>query len=525
MRCSTRGSGSSRCLTTLDAAPQLTPAFHMILTENDIAQLHQRGINAADLVALIHQFTQDTLPVHLEKPCIKGDGILVLSATDCHRFQRRYEQLMPSKRVVKFVPASGAASRMFKHLFNYSPNLTTDLVEEFILNFDRFPFLYALREAMKNEEVDLDQCVRNNDWSTIFSYILSEDGLGYASAPKGMVLFHLYSDGARTAFEEHLHEAMGYAKEFLGVCRLHFTVPAPQKEAVEHFLRKKAAAFRFEEFDLSFSVQSENTDMIALDRNNEPLRHSDGTLIFRPAGHGALIHNLEASEADLIFIKNIDNVTTDEMRDETIFYKKVIGGLLLDVQQAIHALLDELEQNTPGILQRAVEFVREWFQPSLPLGLSEEQLRHYMVQRLNRPLRVCGMVRNEGEPGGGPFWVRMEDGSLSKQIVERSQIDPHNVEQSLVFENSTHFNPVDIVCALRDRHGRPYVLNNYIDHSTGFVTEKFVEGKVIKALELPGLWNGAMALWNTIFVEVPVSTFTPVKTVNDLLRPGHQVTH
>lgn len=514
-------SASTRLIVTL----HLRQLPKMILTEKDITQLSHRGINAAELVALIHRFTRDIRPVHLEKPCIKGDGILVLSATDCHRLQRRYEQLIQSRRVLKFVPASGAASRMFKHLFNYSPNLTSDLVEEFILNFDRFPFIHALREAMNQKEEVLDVCVKNNEWATVFSYILSEEGLAYANAPKGMVLFHNYSEGARTAFEEHLHEAIGYAKEFLGVCRLHFTVPAVQKDAVELFLREKAAAFRFEEFDLSFSVQAETTDMIALDRNNEPLRNPDGTLIFRPAGHGALIQNLQMCDADVIFIKNIDNVTTDEMRDETIFYKKVIGGLLLDVQENIHSLLNDLEMNTQGALPRAAEFIREWLQPSLPLGLTEQQLRQYMIQRLNRPLRVCGMVRNEGEPGGGPFWVRMEDGSVSKQIVERSQIDPHNVEQSLVFENSTHFNPVDIVCALRDRHGKPYVLNNYIDHSTGFVTEKFVEGKVIKALELPGLWNGAMALWNTIFVEVPVSTFTPVKTVNDLLRPGHQVTH
>lgn len=496
----------------------------MNLSAIDLNELERRGINAADLVSIIHQFTTDTRPLKLERPCIPGDGIGVLSATECHTYQGLFEELKKNKRMLKFVPASGAASRMFKHLFNYNPSATTDLVEEFIIHFDRFPFIEALTKAMQHQGFDLQKAVTQNDWSTIFDFILSDRGLGYAGIPKGMVLFHKYPSGARTAFEEHLYEAVGYAKESGGVCRIHFTVPVQHLSEIESFLKDGASEFPYEEFDLSFSVQSEKTDMIALDRDNEPLRDADGKLVFRPAGHGALIHNLAACDADVIFIKNIDNITTDVLRDETIFYKQILAGYLLKTQQEIHELLRELENETQGALERALEYIQEKFQPSLPLGMTIDELGGYAKGRLDRPLRICGMVRNEGEPGGGPFWVRMEDGTLSKQIVERSQIDPHDVQQNVIFEEATHFNPVDIVCSIKDRHGKKYALQNYIDHSTGFVSEKFMEGKVIKALELPGLWNGAMALWNTVFVEVPISTFTPVKTVNDLLRPGHQVT-
>jgi hypothetical protein len=496
----------------------------MFFTPADEQDIQNRGISTAEFVALIHQFTHHTKPIHLEKPCVPGDGINVLSPQECHKYQSHYGELRKGKRIVKFVPASGAASRMFKHLFGYHPEAITDLVEEFIVNFDRFPFLGALEEHFAQKGKVLQDLIESNQWESIFDAILKPEGLGYAHVPKGMVLFHHYSSGARTAFEEHLHEALAYSKEYLGVCRIHFTVPASHLEEVKEFLLKKSGAFHFEEFDLSFSVQSENTDMIALGKDNEPLRDAQGKLMFRPAGHGSLIHNLQQIDADLIFIKNIDNVTTDHLREDTVYFKQIIGGMLLELQREIHQLLQALEEEKAGAIEKAIEFIQHWFQPNIPLGMTMPQLRQYAIGLLDRPIRICGMVKNEGEPGGGPFWVRGTDNSLSKQIIERSQVDLHNVEQAMLLEGATHFNPVDIVCSIKNRKGENYTLTNFIDHSTGFVSEKFMDGKVVKALELPGLWNGAMALWNTVFVEVPISTFTPVKTVNDLLRPGHQAT-
>lgn len=496
----------------------------MFFNTADELDLQNRGISTSEFVALIHQFTHDVKPISLEKPCVPGDGINVLSPQECHKYQGYFEELKKGKRIVKFVPASGAASRMFKHLFGYNPESTTDLVEEFIVNFDRFPFLTELAEVLQKQGKSLQDLVDANDWGTIFDAILKPEGLGYANAPKGMVLFHKYAAGTRTAFEEHLHEAVAYAKEYLGICRIHFTVPVSHQLEVKTFLEKKAAEFHYEEFELSFSVQSENTDMIALGKDNEPLRDAEGKLMFRPAGHGALIHNLQDIDADIIFIKNIDNVTTDHLREDTVYYKQVIGGLLLELKREINQVLDALEAHAPDSIEKAVDLIQHWFQPSIPLGMSLDQLRQYAIGYLDRPLRICGMVKNEGEPGGGPFWVRSSDNVLSKQIIERSQVDLHNVEQAMLLEGATHFNPVDIVCSTKNRKGESYRLTNFVDHSTGFVSEKFMDGRVVKALELPGLWNGAMALWNTVFVEVPISTFTPVKTVNDLLRPGHQAT-
>jgi hypothetical protein len=496
----------------------------MFFTPADEQDLKNRGISTSEFVALIHQFTHEVKPIYLEKPCVPGDGINVLSPQECHKYQGAFEELRKGKRIVKFVPASGAASRMFKHLFGYHPESTTDLVEEFIVNFDRFPFVHHLAEVLSKQGKDLQQMVENNEWGAIFDAVLKPEGLGYAHAPKGMVLFHDYSSGARTAFEEHLHEAVAYAKEYLGVCRIHFTVPVSHQSDIETFLDHATSNFPYEEFDLSFSVQSENTDMIALGKDNEPLRDAEGKLMFRPAGHGALIHNLQLIDADIVFIKNIDNVTTDHLREDTIYYKHVIGGLLLELKREINHVLDLLETDQAGSLEKAVELIQHWFQPSIPLGLSLDQLRQYAIGYLDRPLRICGMVKNEGEPGGGPFWVRSIDNVLSKQIIERSQVDLHNVDQAMLLEGATHFNPVDIVCSIKNRKGENYNLANFVDHSTGFVSEKFMDGRVVKALELPGLWNGSMALWNTVFVEVPISTFTPVKTVNDLLRPGHQAT-
>lgn len=494
----------------------------MILTPEDEKDIQQRGLALSDLMQQIHQFTAETRPVRLERPCTPSDGILILSGADCHKYQRTFEQKKEQFDLLKFVPASGAASRMFKHLYNYDPDNTSDLTEEFIVHFDRFPFVSALREVMTKQGVSLDTCIAENDWAQIFSFILEPKGLHYDSQLKGMVIFHQYADEFRNAFDEHLYEAINYTKKADGKSRVHFTVAPQNMELVSEYVKKKAATFQYDHLVIEYSTQSSKTDTIALDKNDNPVRDEFGKLMFRPSGHGALIHNLQQLQADIIFIKNIDNVTTTGQQEESNYYKQVLAGILVELQQQSRQFLDDLESGKEEVLEDALDFIQHWFMPGLPIGMNREQLKEYARLRLDRPIRVCGMVRNEGEPGGGPFWIKMNGGYLSKQIVEKSQVDLHDIHQAKILSSSTHFNPVDIVCSIRNRQGNNYSLEQFIDYSTGFISEKFHHGHVIKALEWPGLWNGAMALWNSVFVEVPISTFNPVKTVNDLLRAGHQ---
>jgi hypothetical protein len=345
--------------------------------------------------------------------------------------------------------------------------------------------------------------------------------LNYDDQLKGLVIFHRYPEELCTAFDEHLMESVAYAKQADGRCRVHFTLAPNHVERVKSYLDYRVSSFEYDQFELSYSTQDPSTDTLALTQNNEPFRDSSGSLVFRPSGHGALIHNLQRLSADVIFIKNIDNVTVQSNLADTVFYKQILGGVLLELRAEVFDLLNRLD-NDDRALDEALDFIQAWFQPGLSMGMTREQLVQYAKLRLDRPLRVCGMVRNEGEPGGGPFWVRMQGGYISKQIVERSQVDVNDPSQMKILSSSTHFNPVDLACSIRKRNGENYHLDEFIDYTAGFVTEKFQQGSVLKALEWPGLWNGAMALWNTVFVEVPISTFNPVKTVNDLLRPGHQ---
>ncbi len=494
----------------------------MYFNKEDESELQRRGLQISDLMQQIHQFTKETKPVKLEKPCTPGDGLTILNGSECHRLQKVFESEKNRFTQMKFVPASGAASRMFKHLYNYNPDNAADLTEEFIVHFDRFPFVPVLEKCLSEKGISLDELVNANNWEKIFEYILEKEGLHYDDQLKGMVIFHRYGNEFRTAFDEHLFESMSYARQADGKCRIHFTVAPQHMKTVSDYLNDKIKSFAYEHIEVEFSVQAERTDTLALNKDDEPVRDESGKLFFRPSGHGALIHNLEKLDADIVFIKNIDNVTTTAQQEETTYYKQVLGGMLFELKNEIHKHLQALDSGDEDSLEAALEFIQLWFQPGLPLGMNSEQLRQYAILRLDRPVRVCGMVRNEGEPGGGPFWVKMHGGYLSKQIVEKSQVDPHDMQQAKILASATHFNPVDIICSFKDRHGKNYKLDQFIDYSTGFVSEKFHHGHVIKALEWPGLWNGAMALWNTVFIEVPVSTFNPVKTVNDLLRPGHQ---
>jgi len=494
----------------------------MPFNERDEELLRLRGMSVNAVLQQIHQFIHDTQPARLDRPCTAGDGILAMSATDCLNYSRIFESARQRLTIQKFVPASGAASRMFKHLYNYNEENVSELTEEFILRFDQFPFISLLHETMRESGLDLEALRTNNDWGRIFEFILREEGLNYDDQLKGLVVFHKYPDEQCCAFDEHLYESVAYAKQSDGKCRIHFTLAPHHAERVKDYFDKKLKQFDYDHFELTYSDQNSSTDTLALTKGNEPFRDSEGNLVFRPSGHGALIYNLQQLHADVIFIKNIDNVTVRGGLPDTILYKQVIGGLLVDLRTRVFDLMASLEKDDSR-LDEALEFIQTWFQPGLPLGMTREQLHQYAMLRLDRPMRVCGMVRNEGEPGGGPFWVKMQGGYISKQIVERSQVEMTDAQQVKILMSATHFNPVDIACSIRNSKGENYRLEEFIDYTSGFVTEKFQQGVVLKALEWPGLWNGAMALWNTVFVEVPISTFNPVKTVNDLLRPGHQV--
>ena len=493
----------------------------MPFNAQDEELLTQRGMSINSVLQQIHQFVYDTQPAFLDRPCTVGDGILALSETECISYKQIFEQAAQKISIQKFVPSSGAASRMFKHLYNYDPSNVSDLTEEFIARFDQFPFKANVEMRMLEAGLNLDELRSRNEWSVILDFILGSRGLNYDDQLKGLVIFHISGSEQYTAFDEHLHEAMAYGQQGDGRCRIHFTLAPQHFERVSAYFDEKLRQFELDLFELTFSSQNPSTDTLALTTDNEPFRDKNGMLVFRPSGHGALIHNLQQLSADIIFIKNIDNVTVQRALADTVFYKKILGGLLFDLRTRVFDFLNRMETDDAA-LDEALEFIQTWFQPGLPNDMSRQQLLQYAQLRLDRPLRVCGMVRNEGEPGGGPFWVKMQGGYISKQIVEKSQVDLTDAQQANILSSSTHFNPVDLVCSIKSRSGENYRLDEFIDYTAGFVTEKFQQGTVLKALEWPGLWNGAMALWNTVFVEVPVSTFNPVKTVNDLLRPGHQ---
>jgi hypothetical protein len=494
----------------------------MLLSTSDIETLKSKGISADRIHEQFNIFAHGSLILKLERPCTAGDGIVRIDASESHKYLELYESFSRTGKIIKFVPASGAASRMFRHLYHYNAENLNHDAEEFILHFRDFPFVNTLEKKLAASNISLRHLINDNEWQTIFAAILGAHGLGYSDYPKGLVIFHKKGNTEISAFEEQLFESLLYAREIEGKCRVHFTISPAHEELIRKTIDEILERYPFDPFEITFSHQSPSTDLPALTKDNQLARDNKGDIIFRPAGHGALLKNLESLDADIIFIKNIDNVTTQDQIKDTVFYKKTLAGFLVEIKQRVFELLEALDKNSASALDHALEFIQQYFQPGLPIGMSREQLIQYARIRLDRPIRICGMVRNEGEPGGGPFWIKMPDGQLSKQIVEKNQVATNEIQQARIVSNSTHFNPVDIVCSIKNRRGENYKLEDFVDKSAGIISEKFEKGKVIKALELPGLWNGSMAMWNSIFVEVPVSTFNPVKTVNDLLRSGHQ---
>lgn len=449
------------------------------------------------------------------RAAVAGDGILRADGAAAERYGAVYRELRPQRKVVKFVPASGAATRMFKALFEFlNDGVRSREVDELLAGLDRFAFAERLAEFTGG----------SRDPRTVVSNILTE-GLGYGTLPKALILFHRYPDRNRTAFEEHLAEGALYAAGAGSEVCIHFTVSAEHREQFERLAAETVPFYeaRFGvKYRIGYSCQKPSTDTLAVNPDDTPLRDGQGRLLFRPAGHGALIENLNEIDADLVFIKTVDNVAPDRLKSDTVIYKEMLAGLLLDLQRQAFGYLRRLDAGERVSAEEMASFVSGRLCRRLPASfaaLEPQRQVGLLRELLDRPIRVCGMVKNEGEPGGGPFWVREADGGESLQIAESSQIAP---QQKGLMTAATHFNPVDLVCGVRDYLGRKFDLTRYVDPQTGFISSKSQQGRPLKALELPGLWNGAMARWNTVFVEVPISTFSPVKVVGDLLRPQHR---
>lgn len=512
-----------------------------MFTPDDLQQIKDRGSDLASVQEQIKNFDQGFPFLNLEKAATPAAGIRVIDSQAISDLSTLYDNAAADKKIVKFVPASGAASRMFKLLFNFL-ELAGDPVQTekevgassdmqsigyFFAHIQDFAFASSLEIELKKHKKSIQSCLQQKDYSSILTNLLLDDGMGYGSAPKGLLEFHSYPEGTRTPAAEHLAEGAKYACSAHRQVHIHFTVSPEHRQAFEKHIRDLLPVFENAykiKYVITFSEQHAYTDTIAVDPDNKPFRNGDGSLLFRPAGHGALIANLNNIDADIIFIKNIDNVVPDKLKANTITYKKVIAGSLMKTQEKIFSFLHLLDHGaSPAAMAEMLTYMREDLNiKNIPIFHDDATREHFIRQKLNRPLRVCGMVKNEGEPGGGPFFAKNNDGTVSLQIVESSQIDFSDDLQTNIAGSATHFNPVDLVCGVKDYQGNAFDLTKFVDPQTGFISAKSKDGKPLRAQELPGLWNGAMSDWNTVFVEVPISTFNPVKTVNDLLRPQHQ---
>lgn len=495
-----------------------------MLTQEDKNLLAKKGISEEKLNMQLECFKTGFPWLKLAAAASPGNGITIPSEAEKQSYLAAWDTYLDGPgKVLKFVPASGAASRMFKNLFEFLDNeKKTEFIQKFEDNLTQFAFFDDLKVAINKNGGD-------ESMKTAITILLSEKGLSYGKLPKGLLKFHKYEDGARTPVEEHLVEGALYAGGKNGLVTVHFTVSPEHRLLFETLVAKVVPMYEEKfgvKYSVSFSEQKASTDTVAANPDNTPFRGKDGKILFRPGGHGALIENLNDLDADIIFIKNIDNVVPDRLKAETIEYKKLIAGVLVSKQKKAFEYLELLDSGkyTHAQLEKIIRFLRDDLSCRNPelKDLEDAELAIYLKKKLNRPMRVCGMVKNVGEPGGGPFLAYNQDGTINLQILESSQIDTDNTEYLKMFQNGTHFNPVDLVCAVKDYKGNKFNLTEYVDHQTGFISSKSKDGKELKALELPGLWNGAMSDWNTIFVEVPLGTFNPVKTVNDLLREQHQ---
>jgi hypothetical protein len=509
------------------------------LTEKDQKQLKDKGISKEKMLDHINTFEEGIPFVQLKEAAVIGNGILEFSKAEEIELIQLYDSKLKDLDILKFVPASGAASRMFKALFNfldvYNPeqesleaylNRTNDKdIMVFSEGLERLPFY---KKVMDRLPENLDS--QGKKVYLFVAELLGDDALNYGFYPKGLLPFHNYGDAAATPFEEHLKEGSLYAGS-KGKAKLHFTISEQHEDMFNSEFKEagpKVSKNTGMTYEVDYSFQKSATDTLAVDMDNKPFRNEDGTVLFRPGGHGALIENLNEQDADIIFIKNIDNVAVMEDAKAVADSKKVLAGVLLREQEKAFEYADQLDKGE--VSDADINNIRFFLKDRLNVRFADDfdsksnsAKITALKNKINRPIRICGMVKNEGEPGGGPFWVRNSKGEVTLQIIESAQIDMDNDQQASIIKNSTHFNPVDLVCGVRDYTGKKYDLIKFVDDKQGFITEKTKDGKELKALELPGLWNGAMAFWNTIFVEVPLVTFNPVKSVIDLLKDSHQV--
>lgn len=500
-----------------------------MLTREDIDQIRDRGSELHTVEKQLERFEKGFPYARLKAPASVGSGISVFNDTEKKEIAAYFDTSKGAYNICRFVPASGAATRMFKDLFALRSALEGKSVEEqqsfllsdatakqFFNNLDRYPFYADLPAEELASPLD------------VLDLLLTQKGLDYGMLPKGLLKFHAHMGQTRTAFEEHLHEAARIMLPGKTV-KVHFTVSEEHLEGFKSLEQEIVPKLRKQygvRFVVSYSFQKKETDTIAVDMNNAPFRDEQGALVFRPGGHGALLQNLGDIESEVLFINNIDNVSPERNSANRVLHKKVLAGTLLQAREKVFGLLVQLEDAlSEEVADAAARWLREEAFTVFPDDFSQKSLPEraaWLREVLDRPLRVCGMVRNEGEPGGGPFYVEDTQGNIALQIVESSQVDPDDAAQQELFRKASHFNPVDIVCSTTDRHGKKYRLPEFTDEETGFISKKSVRGKELKALELPGLWNGSMARWITLFVEIPGSTFTPVKTVFDLLREDHR---
>lgn len=505
-----------------------------MLSQQDLNQIASKGISVEQIDAQLNEFKTGFPFLKLEAAAAIGKGIVAPDEKQKEEFVKVWEDYKAEgNKIVKFVPASGAASRMFKDMFAFLTAdydvPTTDFEKNYFENIRKFAFFDALNEKCKeNNGKGIEELIGEGNYKAVVANMLEGAGLNYGQLPKGLLLFHNYPQGPRTPMEEHLVEAALYASSN-AEANVHFTVSHEHMALFEKKVEEKIDEYASKygiKYNVSFSEQKPSTDTVAANPDNTPFRTEDGKLLFRPGGHGALIENLNEIDADVIFIKNIDNVVPDRLKGDTVEYKQVIAGVLVSLQKKAFDYLKVLDSGKYDHekLEEIIRFVqRDLCCRKNDIKLLEDaELVIYLREKLNRPMRVCGVVKNVGEPGGGPFLTYNQDGTVSLQILESSQIDKSNEEYQRMFTEGTHFNPVDLVCAVKNYNGKPFNLPDFVDKTTGFISNKSKNGKELKALELPGLWNGAMSNWNTVFVEVPLSTFNPVKTVNDLLRPQHQ---
>jgi nicotinamide riboside kinase len=534
------GNKELRLNNAIQIVNDLSKAKEAGLSSLDFVQIIEHGISIANIQQQLTIFKNGISKALLEKPATMLKGILKLSENDFQNKADFFDANKSTFKLEKFVPASGAASRMFKFLSEFLNDF--DIENEtingyinrkkdndlsiFIVGLSKFPFFQELYSKVKTTIPKFDQLEKDYKTYYYIQFLLSPEYFDFANKPKGVLPFHSYKTHIATAIEEHLYECANYSSSN-GVSELHFTVSETHKvlfESIAKTVQEKVEKETSTTINISYSFQKKSTDTISVGLKNKPFRKENGKLFFRPGGHGALIENLNNLDADIIFIKNIDNVIQNHSQ-KIALYKKALAGILIELQQQIFHYLNEIDNNNEEDLNEIVAFANTNLNIELLENFSKYTLENkisYLKNILDRPIRICGIVKNEGEPGGGPFWVRDAKGNLSLQIVEASQVDLANSNQVEILASATHFNPVDLVCGIRNYKNEKFDLTQFVDHESGFIVEKTSNGKPIKSYELPGLWNGAMANWITVFVEVPLITFNPVKTVNDLLKAPHQ---